>query len=124
MTFLVPAWPTALITSAMMEILVGEVMGFEVAVGPDQSISDSDAIYALVGCVSWRDPSNRGCETRKIRHHVVAESWWHAPVNEREVKELSNIFQEEMPQDAGDVGCLDVLFQTFLCHVIVLDESI
>eukprot|EP00434_Breviolum_minutum_P003124 symbB.v1.2.002750.t1/scaffold141.1/size300911/1 len=103
-TFLVPPWATGSIVSAMMEILVSEVMGYEVA--PFYWAFDTEsAIYALVGCATWLDPSNRGCETRKIQHDVFAEGWL---LDGPGWEELSNIFQEEMPQDAGDVGCLDV----------------
>lgn len=113
-SFLVPDWASGHVASAVMEILVREVMGYEVGV-PGFANSVIQAIYGLLGCAGWDYNYNYppNCETRKIQHHVFVESLQHHSPYLPLVNELSNIFQEEMPEDAGDVGCLDVFFELF-----------
>ena len=33
-------------------------------------------MYALLGCATWENANDRGCDARKVRLHVMADSWW------------------------------------------------
>lgn len=75
-TFLLAGWSSAQITSSVIEILLTEIMGYNIAIGNRPPASSVDSIYCMLGCATWWDTTNRGCETRKITHHVMVESWY------------------------------------------------
>lgn len=75
LTVLLAGWSSAQVTSSVIEILLTEIMGYNVAIGNRPPASSADAIYCMLGCASWWNSSNRECETRKIIHHVMVESW-------------------------------------------------
>ena len=71
---LLGGWSSAYVTSAVLEILIAEVLGYNVYVDPTTPSSSLDAIYGILGCATWNDPTNRGCEDRKVRRHFMSES--------------------------------------------------
>ena len=74
-TVLLAGWSSAQVTSSVIEILLTEIMGYNIAIGNQPPASSAEAIYCMLGCSTWWNQTNRGCETRKINHHVMVESW-------------------------------------------------
>eukprot|EP00438_Fugacium_kawagutii_P024495 Skav231613 [mRNA] locus=scaffold2184:65266:65709:- [translate_table: standard] len=75
-TVLLAGWSSGQVTSSVVEILVTEVMGYNVVIGPRTPASSVDSVYCMLGCSTWWNGTSRGCETRKITHHVMVESWY------------------------------------------------
>lgn len=75
-TFLLAGWSSAQITSSVIEILLTEIMGYNIAIGNRPPASSAESIYCMLGCSTWWNTTNRGCETRKVTHHVMVESWY------------------------------------------------
>ena len=44
-------------------------------IDPTAAASSIDAIYGALGCATWTNITNRGCDNRKIRIHFMSESW-------------------------------------------------
>jgi len=47
-------------------------------IDPTAAASSIDAIYAALGCTTWTNVENRGCDNRKMRIHFMSESWMFA----------------------------------------------
>lgn len=75
LTILLPGWTSAKVTSSVVEILVTEIMGYNIAFGDHTAASSRDAIYCMLGCSTWWNVTSRGCETRQIGYHLMVESW-------------------------------------------------
>lgn len=71
---LLGGWNSAYVTSAVLEILIAEVLGYNVYVDPTTPSSSLEAVFGILGCATWNDPINRGCENRKVRRHFMSES--------------------------------------------------
>ena len=64
-------------------------------------------MYAMVGCKTWFNKDDRGCEERKIELHLAVESWHLSYPNS--VESVRQTYQAEMPLSAdmgymGDTG--------------------
>ena len=75
-TFLLAGWSSAQVTSSVIEILISEIMGYIIAIEPRAPPSSLDSIYCMLGCATWWNTTNRGCETRKVKHHMMVDSWY------------------------------------------------
>ena len=75
-TLLLAGWSSAQVTSSVIEILISEIMGYVIAIEPRAPPSSLDSIYCMLGCETWWNTSSRGCETRKIKHHMMIDSWY------------------------------------------------
>ena len=75
-TFLLAGWSSAHLTSSVIEILISEIMGYVIAIEPRAPPSSLDSIYCMLGCETWWNTSSRGCETRKVKHHMMIDSWY------------------------------------------------
>lgn len=75
-TVLLAGWSSGQVTSSVIEIIVTETLGYNVAIGPRTPASSVDSVYCMLGCSTWWNGTSRGCETRKITHHVMVESWY------------------------------------------------
>eukprot|EP00435_Cladocopium_sp_Y103_P069800 s702_g34.t1 len=101
-TFLLAGWSSAQVTSSVIEILVTEILGYIIAVEPRAPGSSVDSIYCMLGCATWWNATSRGCETRKVKHHMMIDSWYLGFTHV--INSLAEIYMEEMPVNAGDMG--------------------
>eukprot|EP00435_Cladocopium_sp_Y103_P052364 s690_g16.t1 len=101
-TFLLGSWNSAAVTSSVIEILVSEILGYNIAIDPRSPGTSVDSIYCMLGCATWWNSTSRGCETRKIRHHINVESWYLGYTHI--MNSLAEIYMDEMPVTAGDMG--------------------
>lgn len=97
------SWSSARVTSAVLEILIEEVLGYHLAVDPPEVSSSLEAIYAMLGCATWKDPADRGCDNRTtpLKYHLMSESWyqWFAAYYD-----LAKMYLGEIPVNGGDMG--------------------
>lgn len=104
-TFLLASWTSAQVTSSVIEILASEIMGYNVAVDPQVPASSVDGIYALLGCSTWWNGTSRGCEDRKIKAHVMVDSWYRLCCTHN-LQEVQEKYKEEAPRHGGNMGYL------------------
>ena len=77
LSVLLHTWPSALLTSAVYEILIQEVMGYALTVYPRRAALTTEAYYALIGCTDFLSTSaDKGCTNRTYEIHMVVDSWW------------------------------------------------
>lgn len=67
-------WSSAHVTSAVFEILIEEVLGYNIYVDPRSPASTLDGIYALIGCTTFMNAVDRGCTDRNAKLHMMSES--------------------------------------------------
>eukprot|EP00434_Breviolum_minutum_P002789 symbB.v1.2.002451.t1/scaffold99.1/size346285/7 len=102
MGIVVATWVSAQLTSAAMEILISEVLGYNIRIDPTAAASSIDAIYGALGCATWTNITNRGCDNRKIRIHFMSESWM---FGRRDLlDDLRNQYKADVPLGGGDMG--------------------
>jgi len=104
-TFLLASWTSAQVTSSVIEILASEIMGYNVAVDPQVPASSVDGIYALLGCSTWWNGTSCGCEDRKIKAHVMVDSWYRLCCTHN-LQEVQEKYKEEAPKHGGNMGYL------------------
>ena len=104
-TFLLASWTSAQVTSSVIEILASEIMGYNVAIDPQVPASSVDGIYALLGCSTWWDGISRGCEDRKVKAHVMIDSWYRLCCTHN-LQEVQEKYNEEAPREGGNMGYL------------------
>mgnify|MGYP002803884561 CR=1 FL=1 len=102
MGIVVATWASAQLTSAAMEILISEVLGYNIRIDPTAAASSIDAIYAALGCTTWTNVENRGCDNRKMRIHFMSESWMFA--RRDLLDDLSIEYKADVPLGGGDMG--------------------
>lgn len=102
MGIVVATWASAQLTSAAMEILISEVLGYNIRIDPTAAASSVDAIYGGLGCATWTNITNRGCDNRKVRIHLMSESWMFA--RQDLLDSLSNEYKADVPLGGGDMG--------------------
>lgn len=95
-------WASAGLTSAMIEILTEEVLGYNTRVEPTPLSSSVQGMYATLGCATWYNADDRGCDNRKVRIHMVMDSWWTTFPNV--IAALTEKYQGEMPISGGGMG--------------------
>lgn len=95
-------WSSARVTSAVLEILIEEVLGYHLSVDPHEA-SSLDAIYAMLGCATWKNPADRGCDNRKttLEYHLMSESWYQYF---SAYYDLAKMYPGEIPVNGGDMG--------------------
>ena len=104
-TFLLASWTSAQVTSSVIEILASEIMGYNVAVDPQVPASSVDGIYGLLGCSTWWNGTSRGCQDRKIKAHVMIDSWYRSCCIHN-LQEVQEQYKEEAPKEGGNMGYL------------------
>ena len=104
MGIVVPSWASAQLTSAAMEILIEEVLGYNIRIDPTTPSSSVDAIYAGLGCATWTNITNRGCDNRKKRIHLMSESWMFS--RQDLLNDLAIQYKADVPLGGGDMGYL------------------
>ena len=69
----VPTWAAAVATSAVMEILVAEKLGFLTVTGGGSSTLDG--FFAMAGCETPTEIADRKCGRKKTYYHLHLEGW-------------------------------------------------
>jgi hypothetical protein len=69
----VPTWAAAVATSAVMEILVAEKLGFLTVTGGGSSTLDG--FFATAGCETPTEIADRKCGRKKTYYHLHLEGW-------------------------------------------------
>jgi len=71
----VPDWSAAKVTSAIMEILVMEKLGYNISKG--EGAGTPDQFFAMTGCTTPTDVADRGCGDGPTRtyYHLSVEGW-------------------------------------------------
>ncbi|CAK9059727.1 unnamed protein product, partial [Durusdinium trenchii] len=98
----VQAWASAELVSALMEILISEMLGYHVRVDPTAAVDGAAGIHAVLGCRTWMNEKDRGCDTRQVTNHLLVESWWLGWTHV--VEDLTEIYKAEMPVSGGEMG--------------------
>ena len=88
-------YTSAQLAHAIYEILITEVLGYNLQIDPNRPASSVDALYAVLGCRSWTNEKDRGCEARRITLHFMIESWQYGFPTQ--VLEMEKTFPGEMP---------------------------
>eukprot|EP00435_Cladocopium_sp_Y103_P056223 s396_g18.t3 len=66
---------SAELAHAILDILISEVLGYNLRYDPHVPASSLEVIYAMIGCKTWYNRASPGCEERKQELHFVVESW-------------------------------------------------
>ena len=62
-------WASADVATTMVEILIGEVLGYHVVQDESKTVSIFDGILKLAGCTS------ADCSSEQAKSHVAVETW-------------------------------------------------
>lgn len=100
-------YASARLAHEVLAVLITEVLGYNLRNDPNIPPSSVDMMYAMVGCKTWFNKDDRGCEERKIELHLAVESWHLSYPNS--VESVRQTYQAEMPLSAdmgymGDTG--------------------
>ena len=100
-------YASARLAHEVLAVLITEVLGYNLRSDPNVPPSSVDMLYAMVGCKTWFNKDDRGCEVRKIELHLAVESWHLSYPNS--VESVRQTYQAEMPLSAdmgymGDTG--------------------
>ena len=100
-------YSSAELAHEVLAILISEVLGYSLWTDPHVPASAIDLMFAMVGCKTWFNRDDRGCEERKIELHLAVESWHFSYPNS--VESMRQTYQAEMPLSAdmgymGDTG--------------------
>lgn len=89
-------WASADVASTLVEILIGEVLGYHVVQDATKTVSIFDGILKLAGCTS------ADCSQSQVNSHVAVETWLAEAIT------LFQNFQEsnaaKAPEDLGSMG--------------------
>lgn len=66
---------SAELAHGILDILISEVLGYNLRYDPHVPFSSLEVVYAMIGCKTWYDRESPGCEDRKHDLHFVVESW-------------------------------------------------
>eukprot|EP00435_Cladocopium_sp_Y103_P031131 s1196_g7.t2 len=96
----VPSWAAGVSTSAVMQVLVEEKLGFQTVIGGGPATVDG--FFAIAGCESPTDMSDRGCGSKHTYYHVHLEGWtagytsiWN---------QIQQDYPDTAPQNLGSMG--------------------
>lgn len=96
----VPSWAAGVSTSAVMRLLVQEKLGFLTVLGGGPATVDG--FFAIAGCESPTDLSDRGCNGKHSYYHVHLEGWtagyshiWN---------QIQQEYPDTAPQNLGGMG--------------------
>jgi hypothetical protein len=84
-------WASADVASTLVEILIGEVLGYHVVQDATKTVSIFDGILKLAGCTS------ADCSQSQVNSHVAVETW---------LAEAITLFQNFQESNLETHGCV------------------
>lgn len=95
-------WPSALLVARLFEILVGEVLGIQVALF-SEAPSSLQALWALGGCVPRQDGTIGLCDSSPADDRHITLEVWDSNVAGA-LDEMRQTLGDRMPVDYGSIG--------------------
>eukprot|EP00435_Cladocopium_sp_Y103_P029027 s1824_g7.t1 len=95
-----PTWAAGVATSAVMEVLVNEKLGFLTASGGGSATVDG--FFAIAGCETPNDMADRRCGSKTTYYHVHLEGWTAGyPIT---WKQIQDDYPDTAPEIVGSMG--------------------
>ena len=95
---------SAELANGIIDILISEVLGYNLQYDPHVPASSLEVIYAMIGCKTWYNRKSPGCEERKQELHFVVESWHLLYPTTWEILRQSYPAEIPLSADMGYVG--------------------
>eukprot|EP00439_Symbiodinium_sp_Y106_P077905 s1009_g16.t2 len=94
-------WPVARLLSAVSEIIIEELLGVNVSsiISGGNSV---DGFYAMAGCATPSQVTDRGCGSKTTRMHLYLEAWIN--LYRGEYDQIQRDFPETAPKSLGSSG--------------------
>lgn len=95
---------SAELAHAILDILMSEVLGYNLQYSPHVPASSIEVMYAMIGCKTWYNRESRGCDERKQELHLAVESWHLSYLTTWEIIRQSYPAEAPLSVDMGYVG--------------------
>ena len=95
---------SAELAHSILDILMSEVLGYNLQYSPHVPASSIEVMYAMIGCKTWYNRESRGCDKRKQELHLAVESWHLSYPTTWEIIRQSYPAEVPLSVDMGYVG--------------------